>query len=360
MKAGSRAVGIRDVAAAAGVSVTTVSHVLNDVASARISAETRRKVQEAAALLDYGPDRLAQALRSRRTGILGLVSEDLGTAPQAGRMIHGADQAARARGYALMIAGTRPTSPEPDSLEPGVAALLDRRVDGLLYAAAHHRELPPPAGLGRVPAVLINAVVADAGFQAVVPDEYGGARAAVKLLLRAGHTRLGFLNSTAEVPAARSRLQGFLDTLAAAGLPAGSGTAPVAAASPDSAGGHAAALRMLQAGNPPSAVLCFNDRMAAGVYRAAAELGLAIPRDLSVVGFGNEEPIAESLHPGLTTVALPYRQMGAWAVNRLIDALEGPDSGPAPRPATLACTVVTRESVAAVLRPQGTFAPNHA
>lgn len=355
-------------AAAAGVSVTTVSHVLNDVASARVSPETRRKVRDAAALLGYGPDRLAQALRSRRTGILGLVSEDLGTTPHACRVIHGADQAARARGYALMVAGAGPASPgpspvpdspEPESLEPGVAALLDRRVDGLLYAAAHHRELPPPAGLGRVPAVLVNAVAADASLPAAVPDEYGGARAAVEVLLRAGHTRLGFLNTTADVPAARRRLQGFSETLAAAGLPAGSDAAPVAAGSPDSAGGHAAARRMLQAGNPPSAVLCFNDRMAAGVYRAAAELGLAIPRDLSVVGFG-DEPIAESLYPGLTTVALPYRQMGAWAVNRLIDVLEGPRTGPASLPATLACTVVTRESVAALLRPQGTFAPNHA
>lgn len=360
MKAGSRAVGIRDVAATAGVSVTTVSHVLNDVASARISAETRRKVKDAAALLGYGPDRLAQALRSRRTGVLGLVSEDLATAPHAGLMIHGADQAARDRGYALMIAGAGPTSPEPDSPDAGTAALLDRRVDGLLYAAAHHGELPLPAGLGRVPAVLINAVAADAGLPAVVPDEYGGARAAVEVLLRAGHTRLGFLNTTADVPAARRRLQGFRDTLAAAGLPAGSDAAPVGAGSPDSAGGYSAARRMLQAGNPPSAVLCFNDRMAAGVYRAAAELGVAIPRDLSVVGFGDEQPLAESMHPGLTTVALPYRQMGARAVNRLIDALEGPDSGPAPGPATLACTVVTRESVAPLLRPQGTFAPNHA
>lgn len=355
MKAGSRAVGIKDVAAAAGVSVTTVSHVLNDVASARISPATRRKVRDAAARLGYGPDRLAQALRSRRTGILGLVGEDLATAPNAGRIIHGAQQAARARGYAVMVTGTA-----PNSAEPGITALLQRRVDGLLYAASDHRELALPAGPGRVPVVLVNAVAADGSVPAVVPDEHGGACAAVEELLRAGHTRIGFLTTTADVPAARRRLQGFHETLAAAGLPAGNDAAPIAAGTPDSAGGYAGARRMLQGGNPPSAVLCFSDRMAAGLYRAAAELALAIPRDLSVVGFGDEEPLAASLYPALTTVALPYQEMGALAVNRLVDVLEGTRSGSASPPAALTCMVVARESVAAPLRRQGTFARNHA
>ncbi|MFP5367566.1 MAG: LacI family DNA-binding transcriptional regulator, partial [Actinomycetes bacterium] len=97
----ARNIGIKDVALAAGVSVTTVSHVLNDAAYARVSPETRTKVKTAAEQLGYGPNRLAQALRSRRSGILGLVSEDIATTPHAGRISLGADQAARARGYTL-------------------------------------------------------------------------------------------------------------------------------------------------------------------------------------------------------------------------------------------------------------------
>lgn len=91
-------IGIKDVATAAGVSVTTVSHVLNDVSYARISPETRDKVRAIAEQLGYGPNRLAQALRTQRTGMLGLVSEDIATTPHAGRIILGADEAAKARG----------------------------------------------------------------------------------------------------------------------------------------------------------------------------------------------------------------------------------------------------------------------
>lgn len=358
MTAERRAVGIKDVAAAAGVSVTTVSHVLNEVASARISPDTRRRVRDAAALLDYGPDQLAQALRSGRTGILGLVSEDLGTTPGAGRIIQGAEQAARTRGYAVMV-----TVAGAEDAQQAVAGLRARRVDGVLYAAAHHREIPLPDGLGGLPAVLVNAVAADGSVPAVVPDEPGGVRAAVEELLRAGHTRIGLINSSADAPAAGLRLQVFREAVAAAGLPAGEGAAPAAEGSPDLAGGYAAARRMLQGGDPPSAVLCFSDRMAAGVYRAAAELGRAIPQDLSVVGFGDEEPLAGSLSPGLTSVALPYEAMGARAVDRLIKAIKaikGSGRGPATPPEAVTCAVVTRESVAAPLRPQGTFARDHA
>ncbi|HCB57418.1 MAG TPA: hypothetical protein DIT15_00435 [Arthrobacter bacterium] len=99
----SKTIGIRDVAAAAGVSATTVSHVLNGVASARVSAETRARVQAAAEQLGYGPDRVARALRTRRTGLLGLICEDIGASPHAGRILLGADEAASSRGYNLLV-----------------------------------------------------------------------------------------------------------------------------------------------------------------------------------------------------------------------------------------------------------------
>lgn len=88
-------------------------------------------------------------------------------------------------------------------------------------------------------------------------------------------------------------------------------------------GGYEAALRMLQLSKPPTGIFCYNDRMAMGAYRAAAELGLSVPADLSIVGFDDQELIAGNLHPGLTTVALPHYEMGAWATGALIDAIEG-------------------------------------
>jgi LacI family transcriptional regulator len=333
------------VALAAGVSATTVSHVLNDVSYARISPETRGKVKAAALELGYGPNRVAQALRSRRTGVLGLVSEDVATTPHAGRIILGADEAARARGYTLMVINTSGSASRA-SRESDVEAVLERQVDGILYATMYHRYLEAPANLARVPAVLVDAVTADGGFPAVVPDEHGGATAAVDALLAAGHTRIGFINNTEDVPSTSQRLRGFREALTRAGLD-GEG-APVETASSDAAGGYTAAGRILSGGNPPSGLFCYNDRMAMGAYRAAAELGLSVPGDLSVVGFDDQALIAGSLHPGLTTVALPHYEMGAWAVNHLIDTLEGRTGGDDPDAGTttLECPLVIRESVA--------------
>ncbi|SEQ73547.1 LacI family DNA-binding transcriptional regulator [Arthrobacter sp. OV608] len=339
-------IGIKDVALAAGVSVTTVSHVLNDVAYARVSAETRDKVRSAAVQLGYGPNRLAQALRSRRTGMLGLVSEDIATTPHAGSILLGADDAARARGYTLMVINTS-GSAGPASREADVEALLERQVDGILYATMYHRTVDAPPNLGKVPAVLVDAVSTGEPFTSVVPDEYGGAGTAVETLLAAGHVRVGFINNTEDVPSTRGRLRGFRETLNRAGLDGGA--APVQSASSDAQGGYDAARRILQGGNPPSALFCYNDRMAMGAYRAAAELGLSIPADLSVVGFDDQELIAANLHPGLTTVALPHYEMGAWAADRLIDTVEGTQLPEAavPEPVLLNCPLVARGSVAA-------------
>ena len=342
----NRSVGIKEVAVAAGVSVTTVSHVLNDVSYARISPETRDKVKSAAEQLGYGPNRLAQALRTQRTGMLGLVSEDIATTPHAGRIILGADEAARARGYNLMIINTS-GSASTESRDADVEALLERRVDGILYATMYHRQVQVPVNLGSVPSVLVDSVSTGGSITAVVPDEEGGARAAVGILLAAGHTRIGFLNNTDDVPATRDRLRGFRATLTEAGLDGDA--APVESEISEVQGGYEAARRILARPDRPTGLFCYNDRMAMGAYRAAAELGLSIPADLSVVGFDDQELIAANLYPGLTTVALPHYEMGAWAAGNLIDAIEGKTDLAlmALHPTILDCPLVARDSVAA-------------
>ncbi|TLM81694.1 LacI family DNA-binding transcriptional regulator [Pseudarthrobacter sp. NamE2] len=346
---GNRNIGIKDVAVAAGVSVTTVSHVLNDVSYARVSPETRDKVRTAAEELGYGPNRLAQALRTQRTGMLGLVSEDIATTPHAGRIILGADEAAKARGYNLMIINTSGSASLP-SRQADVEALLERRVDGILYATMYHRTVELPANLATVPSVLVDSVSTAGNITSVIPDEEGGARAAVGALLEAGHTRIGFLNNTDDVPATRQRLRAFRAMLDEAGLDGGA--APVASAVSEVHGGYEAACRILSRADRPTGLFCYNDRMAMGAYRAAAELGLRIPGDLSVVGFDDQELIAANASPGLTTVALPHYEMGAWATEHLIDAVEGKTdlSLMALHPTILGCPLVRRDSVAA---PQG-------
>lgn len=341
----NKSVGIKDVAAEAGVSVTTVSHVLNDVAYARVGAETRERVQEAAHRLGYGPNRLAQALRTQRSGMIGFISEEIATTPHAGRIILGSEETAKRRGYNILIINSTSTGTE-DSREGNVAALLDRQVDGILYATMYHRRFRVPKNLAGLPAVLVDSEDVDHSISSVIPDEEGGARAAVQTLINAGHTRIGMLNNTDDVPATHSRLRAFKETLADAGLEFHSQL--VQSELSEVPGGYQAALRLLQPEDRPTAVFCYNDRMAMGLYRAASELGLSIPEELSVVGFDNQELIAENLHPALTTVALPHYEMGAWATENLIDAIEGKtDLGlMASHPTILDCPLVARDSVA--------------
>lgn len=342
----NKSIGIKDVAVAAGVSATTVSHVLNEVPSARISTETRDKVRSVAEQLGYGPNRLAQALRTRRTGILGLVSEDIATTPHAGRIILGAEEAAKARGYNLMVINTSGAA-SLESRQGDVEALLNRRVDGILYAARYHRSVELPATLGSVPTVLVGSVASGGKFTAVIPDEEGGARAAVGALLEAGHTRVGFINTTDDGPASRQRLRGFRAALTAAGLDGGA--APVESDVAEVRGGYEAARQILARPDRPTGLFCYNDRMAMGAYRAAAEAGLIIPADLSIVGFEDHELIAANLYPGLTTAALPHYEMGAWAAAHLIDAIEGKTdlTRMARQPTMLGCSLVRRDSITA-------------
>ena len=168
-------IGIKDVAHAAGVSVTTVSHVLNNVSYARVSPETKEKVRAVAEELGYEPNRLAQALRTQRTGMLGLLSEDIATTPHAGRIILGADEAAKRRGYNLMILNTS-ASASLESRTADVEALLERRVDGILYATMYHRNVELPPNLDSIPSVLVDSVSASGNICAVI---HGGIEDAV-------------------------------------------------------------------------------------------------------------------------------------------------------------------------------------
>lgn len=345
----SRTIGIRDVAVAAGVSVTTVSHVLNDVPYARVSPKTRKKVRSAAEQLGYGPNRLAQALRTQRTGMLGLVCEDMASTPHTGRIIVGAEEAAKARGYNLLIINASGAA-NLESRQADVGALLNRRVDGILYATADYRKVEFPANLGSVPAVLVGCEMGEPKVPAVVPDAEGGVRRALHALVGAGHTRVAFIHNAGDVPSTRRLVQSFRAALDEAGLDGG--TAPVESGVPNVQGGYFAARRILSGedrADMPTALFCHNDLMAMGAYRGAAELGLSIPGDLSVIGFADQGLVADSLYPALTTVETPHHGMAALAARLLIDAVEAKSdlSLLAAQPAMVDCTLMARDSVAA-------------
>lgn len=334
-------VGIRDVAAEAGVSVTTVSHILNNKGFARVSAETRERVHATATRLGYGPNRMARGLRIQRTEMIGVLSEEIATTPHAGRIILGAQIAARRHGLTLVIINT-----DRDDVSTNAAALARQQVDGVLYATMYHRNVSVPKELDGIPAVVIDSEDDSLSHPSVAPNEREGAKAAVTELVENGHRRIGFVTNVDDIPATRERLAGYQDTLSRSGIPYD--PALVSPAESESSGGYTAALHILNQDDRPTALFCYNDRMAMGAYRAAAELGLRIPDDLSVVGFDNQEIIADGLYPALTTVALPHYEMGEWALERLVslDAAGNEPAGPY-EPVLLDCPLVRRFSVAA-------------
>jgi len=335
-------IGIRQVAAEAGVSVTTVSHVLNQVPHAQVREETRQRVLLAAQRLGYRANRAAQSLRTQRTKTLALVSDAIATTPYAGQLILGAQRAAQAHGYTVLLFNT---DNDPAVEEQELVALSEYQVDGVIYATMYHRVVSVPAALEGTPLVLLDAESPGHSAPSVVPDEVAGGRTATEELTGNGHRRIGFVTNVDDVPATHGRLQGYRDALEGAGIDFDPRL--VAAAESETWGGYRTASSLLKLEERPTALFCYNDRMAMGAYRAAAELGLRIPEDLSVVGFDNQELITRGLFPELTSVALPHYDMGYWATETLTALLDEPGAelSSTPRPLLMSCPIVRRSSV---------------
>jgi LacI family transcriptional regulator len=331
-------VGIREVAKAAGVSVTTVSHALNDATSFRVKAATQQHIRDVAKDLGYAPNRLASGLRNQRSQILGLVSDEITTTPFAGAMIRGAQDAAYERGYVVMVVNSGMDS-ELENRE--ITMLQQHQVDGVVYARMYHQNAQVPMELAGLPTVLLDAVTEDGSISSVVPDEVGAAETAVEALIQAGHTRIGMINNVDDIPATHGRRQGFLGALRHHNLEHDPSHYVIGTA--HTQGGREAAFELLRQANRPTALFCFNDRVAMGAYQAASALGLRIPEDVSIVGIDNLEIIADALWPGLTTVALPHYEMGRWAVNRILDDIESPGE-PAVK-TKLDCPLIKRGSL---------------
>ncbi len=316
---GARQVGIEDVARAAGVSITTVSHAMNG--RGHVSATTRERVREIAASLGYAPNRIASALRSQRSRIIGFVSDAIATTPYAGRLVQGAQDAAAARGQLLVVVNS---NGDTDVESQQIAALLSQQVDAVVFARMFHLRTHLPAGLRNVPSVLIDTVDPQGDIPSVVPDEEQIARLATQTLIAHGHTRITHLTLTTDVPAVEGRVAGYTQTMSEAGLV----PTVVAVEGDGNATAGRAAFAQLPDGpdDRPTAVFCFNDPMAMGVYQAAIRAGISIPEDLSVVGVDDFTPVAAELLPGLTTVALPHHEMGVWAIDHALALLDGRSS----------------------------------
>ncbi len=330
----------RDVAGLADVSVSTVSLVLNGKAAERgIPESTIQCVLEAVKQVGYRPNAMAAGLRKQTSDTIGFISDLIATTPHAGPMIQGAQDAAWAAQKILIIVNTGDDRSVQDR---AIEMMLQRQVEGFVYATMYHRFVELPEVLREFPSVLLDCRSNDTTFPSVTPDEASGAVAATEHLLAAGHRRIGYLQTKARIPAATERLEGFRAALTSRGVEFDPRL--VATGIDEFSGGFEGASRLLDMPEPPSALVCFNDRMAAGAFRAAHRRGMVIPRDLSVTGFDNEELVSLFTDPALTTVQLPHYEMGYWAVNNLLGQLAGQERAGVQHRIT--CPLVVRESVA--------------
>ncbi len=311
---------MQDVAELAGVSRTTVSFVINKVPDANIPPETQERVWTAVEELGYRPNALAQSLRSQKTHTIGFISDQIATTPYAGFMIQGAQDLAWQHNNIILLINT---GGNQEMKEASVNIMLDRQVDGIIYATMYHREVHPPEELRKIPTVLLDCFDADHSFPSVVPDEVTGGREATLHLLHKGHRRIGLLLDTADVPAKHGRLQGYKEALASFQIPFDEKLVQTGESLPN--GGYDATMAIMDQLSPPTALFSYNDRMAMGAYDALRKLGLSIPEDVAIVGFDNQELIAAHLYPSLTTMKLPHYEMGQWAVEYLLKLINKED-----------------------------------
>lgn len=315
---GSTRVTMAQVAAHAGVSPTTVSFVLSDRPGAGISDETTARVRASAAELGYRHNAAARALALSRTQLVGVVT-DVATSPFAGDALLGAQERAWASGLQVLIASVE----HEQDLDPkAFDVLLGRQVEGLAVIMAWHSTLRLPAGVGSLPAVLVNSVDEAGVVPAVVPDEEAGGRDATAHLINAGHRRIAMINLEADTIAATERRSGYESALRAAGIPVD--MALIHEGNADAHHGYEAMCDLLALPEPPTAVFCATDRIAMGAYDAIKESGLSIPEDISVIGFDDQEILTEFLRPGLTTMKLPFRDMAARAMDLLARQIVDP------------------------------------
>jgi DNA-binding LacI/PurR family transcriptional regulator len=331
--AGARRPSIRDVARLADVSHQTVSRVLNDHPSIR--PETRARVLDVMAQLQYRPNRAARALvtsRSQTLGILAASSTQYGPASS----IAAIEAAARARGYWVSTANI--DARDPDSLSQGLAHLSAQSIEGLVVIAPQVRVIRAIAALHLdIPYVTLQSAELDPGHTLSV-DQIAGARLATRHLIELGHRQIYHLAGPQDWVEAEARMRGFLEEMAASDIPT---TAPILGDWTADFGYYAG--RELLSVRDFTAIFSSNDQMALGLLHAIREAGLDVPGDISIVGF-DDIPEAAHFSPPLTTVRQDFTELG----RRCVDLLLGGGADAGEPPGAIAPELVVRASSGAV------------
>lgn len=335
-------VRMKDIGTAAGVSATTVSHVLNNTRP--VNAETAARVRQAAKELGYRPNSLARSLRRKESLTIGLIVPDIAN-PFFAEVSRGLEDASFRAGYTVILGNA---GGDPEHLRRYVNVLASKRVDGIVIAPGTMQPgVIGDFGDSDIPLVLVDRDVPGLDSDTVLADYPSGGRQVVDLLISLGHRRIACVAAPAvSRSTSPSRLHGYRSAMQEAGLDDPAlclliDDLPGAPPATEFEAGFRATAQLLASDSRPTAVFLTNDLMAVGALRAAADAGLAVPDDLSIVGFDDVEP-SRYASPPLTTVSQPRLAMGELAAELIIDRMQHRHRNPTRR--VLEVSLVVRQS----------------
>lgn len=316
---------LADVAKDAGLSVASASLILNDIPDSGLSEDARRRVLESAQKLGYRPNRLAKALKTEKSGTIGFVSDSVVTTRFASGLIKGALKAASISDQVLLVLETMGTD---EGMRRCLDTALDHQVDAIIVAAMQAKSIPLPKLPKTTKVVLLNST--NSSYEnSILPDEFEGGRSAMSILAEAGFdTNIALIGKNSDVESneyksvtVAKRMAGISDVCKEYGIRFKS---EIVCENWEPADGYSAVKNLLQSDSTIDSLLCMNDRLAIGAYRAIRELNLRIPEDISIVSFDHDD-FGDLLRPSLTTVGLPHEKMGEKAVLMANSSEDGGD-----------------------------------
>ncbi len=333
-------VTLRQVAERAGVSIKTVSRIVNG--DPAVNVKTRDSVQVHLQNLNYIPNQAARQMRGAISTVYGLMTDAVATTPYSVDIVRGAQAALIEKHQTLLIASTDGDAAREAELWQ---TFRSHRVAGVIYAAMFHKahEVGNPAYDQSI--ILANCFAPNNDRPSILPDDEQGGYTQAKHVLKLGHRRIGVITLSPDIVATKLRRQGMQRAFNEAGVSynlANERRGVVGLLDNQTLVIFEVATEMFKSHNRPTAIICGNDQIAMQVYSAAASMGLIIPHDLSVIGFDDLKLISETLRPQLTTVALPYYDIGHRAVELSISAREQ-DENFAPR-ILIPCPLIERKS----------------
>lgn len=334
---------IKDVAALAGVSDRTVSRVVNG--EPNISQKTRDTVEAAIAKLDYIPNLAARMVRTKRSGVIGVITDVVTTTPNSVEILRGIQDRVSQASQSLLIANTSGTVEEERKVW---RTFKEHRIDGVLFATMYHHEIEYDPSGHDIPTVLVNCFAAGRDdVAAIVPDDYQGGYTATRHAIDQGHTRIAYITLNPEILAAKLRGQAFEDAMRDAGLairPDWVLPGIVGPVGEEKMQAYDVAVDILSRPTEerPTVILGGNDEIAMQCLFAAAQLNLKVPDDIAFIGFDDFRMISAQVVPPLTTIALPYYHIGMRAADKLLAMLAGSDDQPLIE--RIECPLVKRQS----------------